>query len=79
MTSFHVDAVSGPVVGASLPELRREQHSVKAAGRPTIVALASRSGLPLMMLCIVAGTPLWGGYVTLGLALLTWRMAGMLL
>jgi hypothetical protein len=32
-----------------------------------------------MMLLIVGGTPFWGGYVTLGLAVIAWRLAGVLL
>ena len=41
--------------------------------------LAARSALPLLMLAILLGTPLYGGYVTLVLALLLWRSAGVLL
>lgn len=41
--------------------------------------LAARSALPLLMIAVLLGTPLYGGYVTLVLALLLWRSAGILL
>lgn len=41
--------------------------------------LLGRSALPLIMLAVLLGTPFWGGYVTLALALILWRSAGILL
>ncbi len=41
--------------------------------------LLGRSALPLIMLAILLGTPLYGGYATLALAILLWRSAGVLL
>ncbi len=46
---------------------------------PSFVGLLRRSGLPLIMLCIVVGTLFWGGYATLVLAVIAWRLAGVLL
>ncbi len=43
------------------------------------MGLLRRSGLPLIMLCIVVGTLFWGGYATLVLAVIAWRLAGVLL
>lgn len=92
MASIKLDAAARPLSfssGENLerpPELgsdaRSEASTAKSdgsAGSPTIPQLISRSGLPLMMIVIVAGTPLWGGYVTLLLAFALWRIAGVAL
>lgn len=79
MTSFKLEAVADRTANPSTAPPRAAPCATERAERPTLWALLRRSGLPLLMLLIVGGTPLWGGYVTLGLAVIAWRLAGVLL
>lgn len=82
LNAFSADASPAPAsLVRSGDDPGRLEHGVcraqeGAQRRPSIAALARRSGLPLLMLLIIGGTPIWGGYVTLLLAVIGWRLAG---
>ena len=73
MTSFKLDTIALRAIHETAPTVRSTPRN------PSFVAVLRRAGLPLIMLLIVGGTPLWGGYATLVLALAAWRLAGDLL
>lgn len=40
-------------------------------------SLLARSAIPLVLIAALAGTPLWGGWVSLALVLGAWRGMGL--
>ncbi|MEZ5962954.1 MAG: hypothetical protein R3F56_03815 [Planctomycetota bacterium] len=52
-------------------------RGLAAPPRPlTLAALGGRSLFPLLALLILAGTLLWGPFVSLALAVVTWNLVG---
>lgn len=73
MTSFKLDTITPRALHKPVPVPRATPRT------PSVVSVVRRAGLPIIMLLIVGGTPLWGGYATLVLALVAWRLAGVML
>ncbi len=69
-----------PSTSASLadPEtVARLTRNLMPAPRPlSLHAFVGRSLFPLITLMLIAGTVLWGPWVTLALATLTWTLVG---
>ncbi len=69
-----------PSIGAAPADpaaLARLTHNLMAPPRPLCLhAFVGRSLFPLITLLLIAGTPLWGAWVTLALATLTWTLVG---
>lgn len=73
-----VSSATTPSRGLSQAEIAQED-ALQNAPLPSVKEVAARCALPLTMALILIGTVLWGGFVTFVLAVLFWKLAGVLL
>jgi hypothetical protein len=61
----------------SLPDCHEPMERARSGPVPVhdVVTALRCSAIPIWLLLCIVGTWLWGGFVTLGLVLLTWKAA----